>query len=266
MEKNGEGTKKKRGRKKAQESVSEEVLGAAVFSLSQDAMGTALLHYVSVIPEFRGRGAAGLLLKKSFAALKKAGVKYILFRQLAAEASELLQSFAFGKRNGFIPFTQDSRLLLYDDIDRIRESAFIRKVLEAKNTLPAVSGIEDFGDPGLAAFQESRAHGLLKLNENTLSLRLSRFFIRGGRIQAAACVKVTDTGSATIHNLFLSADCTENNILPILLAHCLQACVMEADIRRISVELEEERFRKAVLKVIGAPTAQYAELGMVRYL
>ena len=261
-----EGGKKKRARKKAEDAPEDTVLGAAVFSLPPDALGAALLHYVSVIPEYRGRGVGGMLLKKSFQALKKAGAGYVLYRQLALEAEELLPAFSFGKRNGFIPFTQDSRLLIYEDIGRVRESAFIRKVFEAKAALPAVTMLEDFGDPGLIAFQESRARGLLKLNEHTLSLRLSRFFVQSGRIQAAVCVKAGEAGSVTIHNLFLAEDCGEKNILPILLAHCLRACMMETEVSRISVELEEERFRNAVVKVIGAPGRQYRELGMVKYV
>lgn len=98
------------------------VIGACVFSLSEEYYDTAILHYVAVAKDYRYKGIGSELLQYGLNKMREAGVQYVFFRELVEDEMNYASSYRFARHNKFLLLCEVEYLLSYDMMELLENS------------------------------------------------------------------------------------------------------------------------------------------------
>ena len=248
----------------AMERFAGQVMGAAVVSLSETLPDMMQLHYLVVAEGFRKQAIGSYLMEEMCKALGKAGMRYLLYRNLGNLDRRMLNAADFATKNLFISLVRDLKVLEYP-AEQVRETPLIKKTEEMADETKKIVYFKDYKDPRIQAFNQDPNHGMLAITPKTAQLRYSRFFLKKDRIVGAGMVQVTRDGFAVLQEIFLEEG-TDERAWPMLLSHCLLACSKTIGVENICVRVSGDARRNAVKSVLGEPASEYNAMEMVRYL
>ena len=122
------------------------VIGACVFSLSEEYYDTAILHYVAVAKDYRYMGIGSELLQYGLNKMREAGVKYVFFRELVEDAMNYASSYRFARRNKFLLLCEVEYLLSYDVMDLLENSYIMNNMKSKKGKSELLPEIRSCGE------------------------------------------------------------------------------------------------------------------------
>ncbi len=246
------------------DSSSRSLRGGCAFSLSNEIQGGAILHYVNVDQNARKQGIASKLLESSFKSLKAAGVKCVIYREASEVPIKLVLSYNFATNLGFIPITQDEKILFYN-VETVLSGKFAMKMMNKMDSLKNVVRIEDYMDKRILRFNEVETHGYYRLDKGSFDTGLSGFYIKDDQIIGALKV-VRQEKVLVLTDVFIENEYDNEDIYNSLMQYVLILAIQDAKTERIVIQPEGDERSLRIKSILGNPDEELPAIELIKFL
>lgn len=232
------------------------LVAIAVWNISGAVRREAGLEYVFVRRQSRGQGVGLSLLRFCAEQLQQLGT-----RQLTGEwqddAQELERVTHFLQKAGFLPTMETAPVVRYAPGQF--QGSELEKLKTAQQDLwKAMVRIEDYRDRRLQKLLAQYETGGFYIAERDFEPELCRFYLEGGEIKGAACMRRTRNGDLKNLKGYLAPDLKNKFAMTLLVAAQIQA--LRGTIRPgtgIYMRFYRAGFYEAARKLFGEGEAEY---------
>ncbi|MBE5826569.1 MAG: GNAT family N-acetyltransferase [Butyrivibrio sp.] len=240
-----------------------KLMGLVIYTLSEDLPGAVKLENLMIYEEFRGNGYGKELLNRSLESLKKAGVKYVIYREVSENAAELLESYNYAAANDFIPMVIDEKVLYYG-IERLLSGKFSRLVPKMRDSLEKVVRLAGPGDECIVRLNERDDIGLFMIR-SSFDEQLSVFYLENNEVIGAA--KAYREGKKVIvNNFFLDPSCDKREVFTALAVKFGISVTVDQDIEEVVFQSVGDDRYDELINLFGEADREYPAIEMVLYL
>lgn len=222
----------------------------AVYSLPQRERREVTLEYVTVIQECRRQGVGTKLMQLAEQQLQLLGRKRLSCEWHGNE-QDLENVTAFLQKAGFRPTMKPAHMVVYSRGQF--QGSELQKLRDTPSKLwKAVVRIDDYHDLRLRRLLAQYERTGFYIEDRDYRPELCRFYIEGGEIKGAACMRRMRSGDLITVKGYLSPDLQNKFAMTLLIAVLIHdlSTILEPEIK-IYLKLYHKNFYESVKKLFG---------------
>ncbi|MBO4898788.1 MAG: GNAT family N-acetyltransferase [Lachnospiraceae bacterium] len=238
-----------------------DLVGACLFTVADNRTKTAIMHYCIVKDGFRREDIGSALVETAMKSLSKAGIKYVVYREISDNSLSLLESLRFATACDFLPGTGEEWLLYYSTSKLLSRLS----VLEKNCVSQKIDKVKNTKDERVYSFNRETTDSLFRINAADFDPKLSNFYVEDGKIMAACLVR-NETKQALINDIYISPRVNDINAYTSLMCSCVMTILRDPNIAEICIQAVGIERLQEIRRLLGDEREGYQAIDMVRYL